>query len=140
MVPDPLDDCVGFDWDDGNIDKNWYSHQVAWWECEEIFFNRRMASTRKKIPTFSSEDEERTFWTHADSTEYIDWSKAKERPLSRLKPTLRTISISLPEFVVAELTRLAQKRDVSYESLLKTYLVDRIQAEIAAEKRSSRSS
>lgn len=97
-----------------------------------------MASTRKKIPTFSSEDEEREFWSTADSTEYIDWSKARERSLSRLKPTLRTISISLPEFVVAELTRLAQKRDVSYESLLKTYLVDRIQAEIAAEKRSSR--
>lgn len=96
-----------------------------------------MASTRKTIPTFSSEDEEREFWSTADSTEYIDWSKAKERQLSRLKPTLRTISISLPEFVVAELTRLAQKRDVSYESLLKTYLVDRIQAEIAAEKRSS---
>ena len=97
-----------------------------------------MAATRKKIPTFSSEDDEREFWSTADSTEYIDWSKARERSLSRLKPTLRTISISLPEFVVAELTRLAQKRDVSYESLLKTYLVDRIQAEIAAEKRSSR--
>jgi len=96
---------------------------------------KHMPSTRKKIPTFSSEDEEREFWSHADSTEYIDWSKAKERSLSRLKPTLRTISISLPEFVVAELTRLASKRDVSYESLLKTYLVDRIQAELAAERR-----
>lgn len=96
-----------------------------------------MTSTRKKIPTFSSEDEEREFWSHADSTEYIDWSKAEDRPLSRLKPTLRTISVTLPEFVVAELTRLASKRDVSYESLLKTYLVDRIQAELAAEKRSS---
>jgi hypothetical protein len=97
-----------------------------------------MASTRKKIPTFNSEDEEREFWSTADSTAYIDWSKAKERPLSRLKPTLRTVSISLPEFVIAELTRLAQKRDVSYESLLKTYIVDRVQVEMAAEKRSSR--
>ena len=96
-----------------------------------------MTSTLKKIPTFTSEDEEREFWSHADSTEYIDWSKAKERPLSRLKPTLRTISISLPEFVVAELTRLAGKLDVSYEALLETYLVDRIQAELAAEKRSA---
>jgi hypothetical protein len=43
----------------------------------------------KKIPTFSSEDEEREFWSHTDSTEYIDWSKAKERTLSRLKPTRR---------------------------------------------------
>jgi hypothetical protein len=97
-----------------------------------------MASTRKKIPTFNSEDDEREFWAHADSTEYIDWSKAKEHPLSRLRPTLSTISISLPEFVVAELKRLASKRDVSYESLLKTYVVDRIQQELAAEKRSAR--
>ena len=29
----------GFDWDDGNIDKNWISHQVSNSECEEIFFN-----------------------------------------------------------------------------------------------------
>jgi len=40
MVRDPLDYCVGFDWDDANIDKNWHSHGVAWWECEEVFFNR----------------------------------------------------------------------------------------------------
>ena len=26
MVRDPLDYCVGFDWDEGNIDKNWYKH------------------------------------------------------------------------------------------------------------------
>jgi len=36
---DPLDGCVGFDWDDGNVDKNWASHRVAFWEAEEIFFN-----------------------------------------------------------------------------------------------------
>jgi len=47
-----------------------------------------MPSTRKEIPTFNSEDEEREFWSHADSTEYIDWSKTQERSLSRLKPTL----------------------------------------------------
>lgn len=96
-----------------------------------------MTATRKEIPKFNSEDEEREFWATADSTEYIDWSQARERSLSKLKPTLRTISITLPEFVVAELTRLANKRDVPYESLLKTYLVDRIQAELAAERAGS---
>lgn len=40
MVRDPLDYCAGFDWDEGNIDKNWHKHHVSWWECEEIFFNR----------------------------------------------------------------------------------------------------
>lgn len=32
-------DCVGFDWDDDNLDKNWYKHDVTNQECEEIFFN-----------------------------------------------------------------------------------------------------
>jgi uncharacterized DUF497 family protein len=41
MDPDDLlDSCVGFDWDDGNIEKNWLRHRVAFWEAEEIFFNR----------------------------------------------------------------------------------------------------
>ena len=29
----------GFQWDKANKDKNWVKHQVAWWECEEVFFN-----------------------------------------------------------------------------------------------------
>ena len=29
----------GFDWDDGNILKNWIKHGVTAGECEEIFFN-----------------------------------------------------------------------------------------------------
>ncbi len=34
-----LERCEGFDWDDGNRDKNWRKHQVADSECEQIFFN-----------------------------------------------------------------------------------------------------
>lgn len=30
---------VGFEWDEGNIDKNWIKHQVSNSECEELFFN-----------------------------------------------------------------------------------------------------
>ena len=28
----------GFDWDRGNIQKNWEGHRVAFYECEEVFF------------------------------------------------------------------------------------------------------
>jgi uncharacterized protein len=35
-----LPDFEGFDWDAGNRDKNWHRHNVAWWECEELFFNQ----------------------------------------------------------------------------------------------------
>ena len=34
-----ISNCKGFQWDEGNLDKNWYLHQVANGECEEIFFN-----------------------------------------------------------------------------------------------------
>ena len=33
-------ECAGFDWDDGNTDKNWAKHAVADFECEEVFFNQ----------------------------------------------------------------------------------------------------
>jgi Protein of unknown function (DUF3680). len=89
-----------------------------------------MRSTRKKIPTFSSEAEERAFWGREDSTDYIDWSRASEATLPTLRPTLRTISLRLPEGMIAELKRLANKRDVPYQSLLKVFLAERIQAEL----------
>ena len=31
--------CTGFEWDEGNTDKNWIRHNVRWTECEEVFFN-----------------------------------------------------------------------------------------------------
>jgi len=34
-----LSGCIGFQWDDGNTDKNWIKHRVSWTECEELFFN-----------------------------------------------------------------------------------------------------
>jgi hypothetical protein len=35
-----LANCSGFDWDEGNSDKNWILHQVSDSESEEVFFNR----------------------------------------------------------------------------------------------------
>ena len=32
--------CTGFDWDEGNVLKNWVKHRVTAAECEQIFFNR----------------------------------------------------------------------------------------------------
>jgi uncharacterized DUF497 family protein len=35
-----LDNCIGFDWDEGNTSKNWLKHKVTPSECEQIFFNQ----------------------------------------------------------------------------------------------------
>lgn len=85
----------------------------------------------KKIPTFKDEEAERKFWSKADSTEYIDWSKAQKLVLPKFRPTLRTISLRLPESMIAELKLLANQRDVPYQSLLKVFLAERIKQERA---------
>jgi predicted DNA binding CopG/RHH family protein len=94
---------------------------------------------RKKIPTFKDEDAEREFWGKTDSTEYIDWSQAQRIALPNFRPTLRTISLRLPESMIAELKLLANQRDVPYQSLLKVFLAERIKEERAG-KTTQRSS
>jgi predicted DNA binding CopG/RHH family protein len=84
----------------------------------------------KKIPKLSSETEERRFWQSADSTEYVDWKKAKRMVFTNLKPSLKTISLRLPESMIEELKVLANKRDVPYQSLLKMFLGERIEQEL----------
>ena len=85
---------------------------------------------KKSIPKFKSEDEEREFWADADSTEYIDWNKAKKTILSNLKPSTKKISLRLPELMIEELKLLANKHDIPYQSLMKMYLAERIQREL----------
>ena len=84
----------------------------------------------KQIPEFSSEDEERDFWSTHDSADYLDWSQAKRTILPRLKPSTKTISLRLPESMLNELRLLANKRDVPYQSLIKIVLQERIDQEL----------
>jgi len=85
---------------------------------------------KKKMPKFETEAEERRFWQEHDSSEYLDWSTAEEIVLPKLKPSTRTISVRLPESMFEELKMLANKKDVPYQSLLKIFLSERIEAEL----------
>ncbi len=84
----------------------------------------------KKIPNFKNEEAERKFWAINDSTEYVDWSKAKHAVFPNLKPSTKTISLRLPQTMLEELKVLANKRDVPYQSLLKIFLSERIDTEV----------
>jgi len=84
----------------------------------------------KDIPEFKNEQEERQFWTEHDSTEYVDWSKAKRGVFPNLKPSTKTISLRLPESMLEELKLLANKNDVPYQSLVKVFLSERIESEL----------
>lgn len=54
----------------------------------------------KKIPKFRTEEEEARFWENADSTEYIDWKRAKRTIFPNLKPTSRAVQIKLPDWLI----------------------------------------
>lgn len=84
----------------------------------------------KKIPKFKSEKEEQEFWATHDSTEYIDYSKAEKALFPNLKPSVKTISLRLPESLLEHLKMLANKRDIPYQSLLKIFLAERIEREL----------
>lgn len=87
----------------------------------------------KQIPKFKSEDEEREFWAKHDTTEYFDISKPILNPtFPKLKFSTTTISLRLPTSMLDQIKMLANKRDVPYQSLLKTMLADRIKDEYAA--------
>lgn len=81
----------------------------------------------KIIPDFKDEDEEREFWAKADSTEYVDWSKAERAVFPNLKPSTESISLRLPQFLLAEIKQLANKRDVPYQSLMKILLAEKVE-------------
>ena len=84
---------------------------------------------RRAIPTFNSEAEERTFWETHDTSQFVDWSKARVAVCPNLKPSTETISLRLPAALLAELKALANKRDVPYQSLLKVFLAERVARE-----------
>lgn len=85
---------------------------------------------KKPVPKFKSDEAERAFWAAHDSTEFIDWRKAKRVTLPNLRPSSQTISLRLPKPMLDRLKLLANKRDVPYQSLLKMFVADRLEAEL----------
>ncbi len=81
------------------------------------------------IPKFKNEDEERKFWATNSPLDYFDSGNIKRVSFHNLKPSLKSISIRLPEDMIAELKILAHKKDVPYQSLAKMYLARQIALE-----------
>jgi len=88
-----------------------------------------MKKADKRIPKFKNEDEEREFWATHSPLDYFDSKKLKRGSFLKLKPSLKSISIRLPEDMLAELKILANKKDVPYQSLAKIYLARQVALE-----------
>lgn len=84
-----------------------------------------MSKKLKAVPKLRSETEERRFWETHDSTDYVDWSRARRVRLPNLKPSTKSISLRLPVPLLERIKIAANKRDVPYQSLIKTWLAEK---------------
>ncbi|MEX0731447.1 MAG: BrnA antitoxin family protein [Aquisalimonadaceae bacterium] len=83
-----------------------------------------MSNPRKTVPEFKTEAEERAFWESHDSSDYVDWNRAKPGRFPNLKPSTKTISLRLPIALLERIKIEANKRDVPYQSLIKAWLAE----------------
>jgi predicted DNA binding CopG/RHH family protein len=77
---------------------------------------------------FDSEAAERAFWEQNDSAGLVDWSKAERVRMPNLKPTSTAISIRIPNGLLERIKLAANKRDVPYQSLIKIWLAEIVEA------------
>lgn len=63
----------------------------------------------------------------------IDWSKARPAIFPNLKPTTKSISLRLPQFLLNYIKMLANKKDVPYQSLIKVWLSERVTKELGGD-------
>jgi predicted DNA binding CopG/RHH family protein len=85
-----------------------------------------MKKMKRKIPNFKNEDEEQEFWATHSPLGYFDPKKFKRASFPNLKPSLKSISIRLPEDLLVELKTPANKKDLPYQSLAKIFLARQI--------------
>lgn len=75
-----------------------------------------------KLPKFKNEDDERDFWSKLDLSEYFEPSDFVPVSFPNLKPTTRSISIRIPEWLIDRLKERANEINIPYQSLMKSYL------------------
>ena len=87
-----------------------------------------MTGKRSSVPVFETEAEERAFWETHDSSAHVDWSGAERVRFANLKPSTKAISLRLPVDLLERIKMAANKRDVPYQSLIKVWLSEKIDA------------
>ncbi len=75
-----------------------------------------------KLPKFKNEDEERAFWNKLDLAEYFEPKDFEKASFPNLKPTTKSISLRLPEYLLNRLKEKANETDIPYQSLIKSYI------------------
>ena len=83
------------------------------------------------IPKFATEDEEREFWATHDSTHFFDAMPEIKESIRDARPKKKAISIRVDEAALAKLKSLAAKKGLGYQTLMRIWVLERLQKETA---------
>lgn len=87
-----------------------------------------------KIPKFKNQDQEFDFWSNLDLSEYFEPSDFVPVAFPNLKPTAKSISLRMPNYLLGRIKEHANAIDVPYQALIKKYISDGIKRDQAARK------
>lgn len=83
----------------------------------------------KTVRKFNNEDEEREFWDSVNPLDYFETSKKASLDLSKLRQTTKSITIRMLVSLIEDLKRIATKKYIPYQSLMKMYLTEQVKKE-----------
>jgi len=81
---------------------------------------------RLKLPRFKNENRERAFWSKVDLSEYFDPKQFKPVSFPNLKPTSTSISLKIPNYILARLKERANALNIPYQTLMKQYIAKEV--------------
>ncbi len=84
----------------------------------------------RSIPKFTTEDEERKFWATHDSTKYFDAMREVKGFLRDTRPKKKAISIRVDEPALAQLKKVAAKKGLGYQTLMRQWVLEKLKKEI----------
>lgn len=77
---------------------------------------------KPNLPSFKNEDEERSFWSRFDLTDYFEPEDFVPAIFPDLKPTSRSISVRIPDYLIIRLKQRANELNIPYQTLMKQYI------------------
>jgi len=90
-------------------------------------------TSKKRLPSFASEEQEARYWAKTDSAEHMDLDDASEEVPVEVDVdrggNLRGIYIRLPERLLAGLKTMASRKELPYQLLVRQWLAERLEAE-----------
>lgn len=90
---------------------------------------------RLKVPKFKNRDQERKFWSKTDLSRYFEPGDFKPVSFPNLKPTSTSISLRIPNYILARVKEQANALNIPYQTLMKQYIAKEVFAGTSKAKR-----